>query len=499
MKSIIFFLTLFIGSLRAQVPATPLEQNNFEKVTSYDDLVKFINLLDHQSDILQNEIIGKSVEGRDIYAMKVSSSEFGKDESKIKVLIFAQQHGNEQSGKEGALILAENLLKPEFRYLFDRIDLALIPQVNPDGSELNQRRNANDMDLNRNHLILTEPETMALHRFFDQYLFQVSMDVHEYYLFDEEWMKYGYRKNSDITVGAITNINVSEKIRNFSNAKYLPFILKYFSDRNFSSFEYCPGGPPAETYIRHSTFDINDGRQSLGIQNTLSFIQEGMNGEDSFVQNISHRAEGQMTGMMGLLEFAYEHHKQIKKMVKSERSRMLDFKKGETISIQMDHGENGTQLVLPVVSLNSMTDSLIIIKNYRPIVNSLFEIEKPVGYLIPVHSKELTDWIQRQGLNYSQIELNEKISIEQYFINQIDSINFEGDIVVNPSLEKKEVTHSIRTEDYLYVSVEQLKGNLIVQALEPKSMLGLVTYSQFAHLLRAGELFPILRVVKKTQ
>ena len=89
--------------------------------------------------------------------------------------------------------------------------------MNPDGSELNQRRNGNDTDLNRNHLILKEPETKALHQLFDKYLFEVTMDVHEYYPYDEAWMKYGYRKNSDITVGAITNINVSEKIRNFSN------------------------------------------------------------------------------------------------------------------------------------------------------------------------------------------------------------------------------------------------------------------------------------------
>ena len=71
MKLAILFLVIILGSLQAQVPVIPLEQNNFEKATSYDDLVKFIVLLDEQSDILQNEIIGKSVEGRDIYAYEV--------------------------------------------------------------------------------------------------------------------------------------------------------------------------------------------------------------------------------------------------------------------------------------------------------------------------------------------------------------------------------------------------------------------------------------------
>ncbi len=497
-KLIILFLFLFSLQLNAQKAVTPLEQNNFERVTSYDELVKFVELLDQQSEILQNEIIGKSVEGRNLYAMKFSSSEFGKDESKIKVLIFAQQHGNEQSGKEGALLLAQKLIQPEYRYLFDRIDLALIPQVNPDGSELNQRRNGNDVDLNRNHLILTEPETMALHRFFDQYLFQVSMDVHEYYPYDEAWLKYGYRKNSEVTVGAITNINVSEKIRNFSNNRYLPFILKFMADRNFSSFEYCPGGPPAETYIRHSTFDINDGRQSLGIQNTVSFIQEGMNGEDALVHNLSKRAEGQMTGMMGLLKFAYEHQKRIKKMVDNERKNLLELNDGLPVVIQMEHAENGKQLNLPVFSVKSGSDSVIIINNFRPIVKSLFAVTKPKGYLIPYQLKEVIDWVDRQALVSGKFELSGEYTIEQYFITRIETIDFELDTIANPMIEVKEYGGSIASDDYLFIPADQLKGNLIIQALEPKSMLGLANYKAFEYLLVAGEAFPVLRVVNKT-
>ena len=51
--------------------------------------------------------------------------------------------------------------------------------------------------------------------------------------------------------------------------------------------------------------------------------------------------------------------------------------------------------------------------------------------------------------------------------------------------------------DYIYVPTSQLKGNMIVIALEPKSMLGLVTYKGFAHLLKVRRKFPILRVIKK--
>jgi len=496
-KTFVIILIALRLTVYSQEIKTVLEINNYTKVTSYDELTAFINQLDSKSDLLKADIIGKSVEGRNIYALKFSSSEFGKDKDKIKVLFFAQQHGNEQSGKEGALLLARELLKPGNRYLFDKIDFALIPQMNPDGSEANKRRNGHDADLNRNHLILTEPETIALHNLFDRYLFEVNMDVHEYSPYGDDWEKYGYRKNADITVGTTTNINISKEIRDLSETGYLPFIENYLSARKFSFFEYSPGGPPEIEYIRHSTFDINDGRQSAGIQNTFSFIQEGMNGKDDLIDNIKHRAEGQMNGMRCMLEYVYQNKDEIKRLVNTERKKLISGSSNKDISIQMVHVRNGEKLKIPLLSYYSGTDSLVTVNDYRPVVKSLYDVEKPDGYLLPVKSKELIQWVERQNLYHLQYKFSGNDIIQQYYISTIDSIDFEGDIVVNPKVEIKEITAVNPGEEYIFIPCSQLKCNLIVTALEPKSMLGLATYKKFASLLKAGENFPVLRVIKK--
>ncbi len=170
-KKILLAVLFLFSNLFSQNIKTPLENSEFLKLTFYDELTEFIYQLNDLSDLLNVEVIGQSVEGRNLYALKFSESEFGIDETKLRVLFFAQQHGNEQSGKEGALLLARELLRDENKYLFDRIDFVLIPQVNPDGSEVDRRRNANGADLNRNHLILSEPETIALHKLFNKYSF----------------------------------------------------------------------------------------------------------------------------------------------------------------------------------------------------------------------------------------------------------------------------------------------------------------------------------------
>lgn len=491
MKKILFLFWIFTCVLIAQ--RTPLEKSNFTKLTSHEELKQFITEVDQQSDLIKSEVLTKSVEGRELFVLYFSKGKFGSDKSKIKVLIFAQQHGNEQSGKEASLLLINELLKPENQYLFDKIDFALIPQMNPDGSEKNQRRNGNGVDLNRNHLILTEPETIALHKLFDKYLFDVTMDVHEYWPYGEEWKKLGFRRNFDVTIGAVTNINISEKIKNLAYEKYHPFAFDFITKNGYSAFHYLPGGPVGVDYLRYSTFDINDGRQSLGIQNTFSFIQEGMNGENYSTDNLERRAKSQMAGMLALLKFSYENKKIIKKIVAEERKKLIENKDCKKVAIQLDHFSDGTELKLKLHSYYSGEDTIVSVNDFRSVVKSIYDVERPRGYLIPKELNELKDWMDRHNLNYTEANLLKVKKIEQYFIDSVGTIDFERDTIINPYISTTEVTNKINLSDYYFLPVNQLKNNMIVIALEPKSILGLVTYKPYEHLIKAGEKYPILR------
>jgi len=131
------------------------------------------------------------------------------------------------------------------------------------------------------------------------------------------------------------------------------------------------------------------------------------------------------------------------------------------------------------------------------VLKSLFDVTKPFGYLVPVNNKARTDWVRRQALVYTPFKNTKGIKIEQYAIKGIDSIDFEREIIINPLVEAKPFTGEISGADYMFIPTAQLKGNMVVLALEPKSELGLVTYRQFADLLKTGETFPVLRVLKK--
>jgi hypothetical protein len=222
-----------------------------------------------------------------------------------------------------------------------------------------------------------------------------------------------------------------------------------------------------------------------------------MNGKDGLTENLQRRAEGQMTGMRGMLEYVYTHKKQIKSLVAIEREKLNSGVSNEYVSIQSEHIRDGQKLHIPLFSYYSGADTVVTVNDYRPVVRSLSDVKKPAGYLIPVHLTELVDWTGRHSLKPAPFTKPGAYKIEQYFIKSIDSIDFEGDIVVNPQVVVRELQGAVSANDYFFVPTAQMKGNLLVLALEPKSMLGLITYRQYAHLLRNREPFPILRAIKK--
>ena len=59
-------------------------------------------------------------------------------------------HGNEPASTEGVLFLLTQLLSnSEYHHLLDRLELAIVPMVNIDGYEKQDRYAANGLDLNR--------------------------------------------------------------------------------------------------------------------------------------------------------------------------------------------------------------------------------------------------------------------------------------------------------------------------------------------------------------
>ncbi len=108
---------------------------------------------------IQRRTIGHSVEGRAIERLTVGRGP-------IKVFMWSQMHGNEPTH---TAVIFELLglwnHEPESaatREILDACTLEIIPMLNPDGAERNQRRNADGIDINRDARHLQTPEGRLL-------------------------------------------------------------------------------------------------------------------------------------------------------------------------------------------------------------------------------------------------------------------------------------------------------------------------------------------------
>jgi len=143
------------------------------------------------------EVAGKSASGRNVYHVRMG-------EGKLRLLIVAGIHGTEPAPVNASVLLLD-LLKERYPlgYNFEQlenVEVHLIPLANPDGFQLNYelfkrrgfephwshvweeaRRNAMGVDLNRDWMRLSQPETRAIHRVINEVEPHLVLDLHEFY------------------------------------------------------------------------------------------------------------------------------------------------------------------------------------------------------------------------------------------------------------------------------------------------------------------------------
>lgn len=489
-----FLLSLVTAVTSAQItpPKTPLELKAYTSLTSHFEMTYYLRMLASFNPKMKLDIIGKSEGGRDIYCVRISETEFGADNSKLKVLLFAQQHGDEPSGKEGLLLLLRDVSVGKYDELLKVADVMVVPQVNPDGAELQKRRNGQDADLNRNHLILTQNESAALHHLFNRWLPHVTLDVHEYSPFGKDWIEYGFRKDFDEQFGTLTNPNADADIVECMKNEFLPFIESYLNRRAVSFHQYIVGGPPNIERLRYSTVDINDGRQSLGIRGTFSMILEGKNGIDS-LDRIQERSEKQYAAVAGYLEFIQTHHQKIKDMVTNARNHLTNAQ-FDYVYTQMEHVASDAPLEMNLLDVGDNTMKKTTVYNYHPVVQPLDSVKAPLGYLLPANDSRFKALMRKHYLQSEPADMNKFGKLQQYRISKVTKIEREGEMILFPELLTEEIDAAQIQGNYLFVPLKQLSSKWLMLAFEPQSMIGLVQYPEYNDLLKEGSIYPVIRV-----
>ena len=541
---IFLFLVLFSLFSGAETLKTPAEEANYLKYSQNGEITRFLSALGFLSKEAVVQVIGKTKEvkefpSKDIYLCIVTregaSSPQNLNRSKPTFLLAASQHGNEQSAKEAALWLARDLALGELKPLLEKVNFLIIPQANPYGNWFDRRQNELDLDMNRDHVKLEAEGVEAIHRVFKDWMPEVTMDVHE--------------KGDDyyrVSIGCVSNVNIHASLQEFSRKKLLTEVRKNLEKKHLTFYEYLVTQEMGidssagvsyrqedvagrEEMMRYSTTDLNDGRNSLGIYETLSFIQEGASRHD--LKTLEARTRWQYFGIRYLVEAVSRNGEEVVALVSSLRQALLErakvFREDDLVHLRMDYvrDEKNPELTLkkfkqaetPIRGILKVDkkagESLLfsdlapysypseykvvteVVKNWFPNVEPRLSVPRPLGYIIPQSHQDVVETLLRHGLSIEMFTKDMTLEVEAYETRDIIPSKYDYIPPDKIEVEKKSLQTIIKKGDF-YISCAQIGANLIPCLLEPQSQYGFIRYWKFNLVPEKDDIFPLYRFVK---
>lgn len=538
-----FFLMFFSLALKAETVKTPAEESNFTRYTQNEEIARFLSQVDHLSKEMRVQIIGRTKETKnygkkDLFLCIIT--EEGADCShklnreKPTFLLVSSKHGNEQSTKEAILWFIRDMAVGELKPLLKKMNFLIIPQANPYGNWFDQRRNEQDLDLNRDHVKLESPEVEAIHRVFRTWMPEVTMDVHE--------------KGDDyyrVSIGCVSNANIHPQLQKFSRNTILAEVEKNLKKKRITFHEYLItqqmgiDSSAGVTYHpedlgkmemmkRYSTTDLNDGRNSLGIYETLSFIQEGSSRHN--IETLRERTRWQYFGIRFISESIARHGEEIYSMVRSLRENLLEkarvFSDNDLVHLRMRYARDEKQPTLTIKKFDRAETpirgilkvdkkagdpltradmapypypsrykvSKEVVKNWFPDVEPLISVSRPLGYIIHTRHQDVIEAILCHGLRVDVFTKDMAIEVEAYMVTDIIPAKYDYLPPKNIDVEKKILQTIVKKGDF-YISTAQDGANLIPCLFEPQSQYGFIRYWKFKLVPEKGDIFPFYRFV----
>ncbi len=155
----------------------PCQAVSTESILTFEEIEATLYDLEARSKgRMTVETLGHSVLGQPLLAARIGRGE-------TRMWIHGRIHGDERFGAEASLALLSSLLSSN-QDLLDEISFLIIPCYNPDGSNLDQRGNANGVDLNRDWWrstvanSYTQPESKAYYAAWIDFKPHYAIDLH---------------------------------------------------------------------------------------------------------------------------------------------------------------------------------------------------------------------------------------------------------------------------------------------------------------------------------
>jgi Zinc carboxypeptidase len=420
------------------------------------------------------EIIGYSRQGRPL------AVELGGDPAASqRILIIAGQHGDESDGRHAAATyLAE--MQPA------SASIAVLCDCNPDGAALATRRNAAGADLNRDHLLLLEPETAALHKFVRRWQPHLVIDVHTYRSWRPELLKHNLVFAQDVMIDFPTNPAARSDWSDELDEGLLQRMTRHMAHRGYSCDRYTLVRPPG--MVRHSTVDIIDARNSLALRyGAYAVLIEGKRSTAD-----DPDASSQSSGVIReAIQVAVDWAQQNAGILERHRSALKQRRKFIPVACRYE----GAGLRIRRMRMQSATTGDIrwreLPGEYLSLVRVTRKIDPPRAYAVQRCASPLLRALQRQGIRTIPSSVLKGSPVDVFEVIAAPTAAGNEDYWHPPQIACRR--EYVNPDQYVVFDADQPGLGALCLLVDPASQFGAHRFHELRLNLKPGALYPIAR------
>jgi hypothetical protein len=493
---------------------TAPERTGYQETTRYDDAVRLVDAFIAASPDIHRGTFGFSMEGRALPLAVVGRLPDGSPESvrasgRTVVYLQGNIHAGEVEGKESLLTLLREVAQGRHLQLLDSLVLLVAPIYNADGNErirltnrpaqhgpvggMGQRPNAQDLDLNRDHMKLESPEARSLALLLHRYDPHLGVDLHT---------TNGTRHAYHLTYSPPLHPNTPHVITTLLRNEWLPAVTRAIREQHGWDYYYYGNVQGQGDARGWYTFDHKPrfNNNYLGLRNRLAILSEAYS-----YATFPDRILATSRFIEEILLFAHANAARVRSVV-DEAARQPVIGQELTLRATFQRSAQPVEILMGnvVEERNPYSGAVMLRRTDARTPEPMYEYgtfqateteTAPAAYLITDPVPAILANLDGHGIRWQRLGAARELHAETF---RVDS----STVAVREWQGRRERTvfgawtpATIQAPaTAVLVPMDQPLARVIFTLLEPRSDDGLVNWNFFDRSLDAGTGLPLIRV-----
>lgn len=464
------------------VPATPLEACAYARITPSAAIAAWLESLAGTSDDAACLTLGHSVRGAPLRALHCRRvrAEGGR---RLRVMLVGSHHGgSEPAGGEALLVIARALVRGELRGLLDALEVLIVPDANPDGRDADSSRNANRINLNRDYVLLSQPESRALDAAVRRFRPQIVLDAHESAALKRRSLgREGWLTEFEAQFDVANNPALPAPLRDHGERVLLEEFIARVNRRGLHAQRYVREIASTSQPLTHGGLTIRRFRNKAGVLGAWSFLLETRldprDGQYPSYRNIEVRTSKQVLCIREFLHAVAEQAPELEAL----HAALPPPAPGEPLVLGADYVERAAGALhhVPLRRIDTGEVVSLAFSDHRAVAPHA-PLAAPRAWMLPEHTSVFRELLQRHGLHFEVLGA----SVERELIaRQVANVHLDAPAELVEAAGPQRLRMPVGA---LRVPYTQPLGRLAALLLEPRSSSSVFAHPAYRRLLVPG-------------